>query len=61
MVGLVAFDGFRKTRDELQERTLGGACISIVCFVCAVLLFASEFRHYRSFETTARWHGVAVT
>ncbi|KAL1504256.1 hypothetical protein AB1Y20_010665 [Prymnesium parvum] len=54
MVGLVAFDGFRKTRDELQERTLGGACISITCCIFATLLFAAEFSHYRSYETVDR-------
>ena len=53
-MGLASFDVYHKTRDELQERTLGGAIISIVCCVLAVFLFASELSHYRSYETTDR-------
>jgi len=53
-MGLAAFDAYSKTRDELQERTLGGAVISVVCSICALLLFVSEFNHYRAYETTDR-------
>ena len=45
------FDIFPKTYDDFKERTLGGAVISIVCCLFALLLFAAEFAQYRAVET----------
>jgi len=50
----MAFDAFPKTLDELKERTLGGAAISIAATFLIALLFVSEFRQYRQIETIDR-------
>ncbi len=43
-----------KTHDDLKVRTLGGAVISIVCTIVAIVLFISEFSQYRALETVDR-------
>jgi hypothetical protein len=48
---LLAFDIYPKTNDELKERTLGGALISVICTIFAVTLFVSEFSQWRTIET----------
>ena len=53
-MGLAAFDVYHKTRDELQERTVGGGLISVAFSILAVLLFVSELNYYRSHETIHR-------
>ena len=52
-MGLERFDYYssNKAHDDLKVRTLGGAGISIVCCIIALLLFISEFRTWRSLET----------
>lgn len=45
------FDVFPKTHDDLKVRTLGGAAISVCCYLFAFTLFISEFRQWRSLET----------
>ena len=47
-------DIFPKTYDDFKERTLGGAAVSIVCCLLALLLFGAEFSNYRSVETVDR-------
>ena len=51
-----SFDIFanNKTSDDFKERTLGGASVSIVCGLLALLLFGAEFRQYRTVETVDR-------
>uniref|UniRef100_A0A7S2GMN4 Endoplasmic reticulum vesicle transporter C-terminal domain-containing protein n=1 Tax=Haptolina brevifila TaxID=156173 RepID=A0A7S2GMN4_9EUKA len=45
------FDIYPKTHDDLKVRTLGGALISIGCYLFVSVLFVSEFRQWRSIET----------
>lgn len=45
------FDVFPKISNDLKVRTLSGALLSIVVSVVAVMLFTSEFRHWRALET----------
>ena len=54
MPSLERLDIFPKTYDDFKERTLGGALISVVCCLLALILFAAEFSHYRAVETVDR-------
>mmetsp|Transcript_17509 Transcript_17509/g.44882 ORF Transcript_17509/g.44882 Transcript_17509/m.44882 type:complete len:615 (+) Transcript_17509:62-1906(+) len=40
-----------KTHDDLKVRTIGGAAISVCCYLFAIILFVSEFRSWRHLET----------
>ena len=40
-----------KTHDDLKVRTIGGAAISVCCYLFATVLFVSEFRSWRHLET----------
>jgi multisubunit Na+/H+ antiporter MnhG subunit len=53
--GLRRFDVYPKTHDDLKVRTVGGAVISVCCYLFAAVLFVSEFRQYRSLETIDRF------
>ncbi|KAG8467080.1 hypothetical protein KFE25_000396 [Diacronema lutheri] len=48
---IMAFDAFPKTLDDLKERTLGGAAVSVAATILIAVLFVSEFRQYRLIET----------
>jgi len=51
MEALRKFDVYPKTHDDLKVRTLGGALISICCYIFVAVLFLSEYRQWRSLET----------
>ena len=61
MDSLRRFDVYPKTHDDLKVRTVGGALISVCCYLFAGVLFVSEFRQYRSLETVDRCVAICLT
>jgi len=52
MQSLARFDVVNvKTHDDLKVRTIGGAVISVCCYIFAFTLFLAEFRSWRHLET----------
>lgn len=52
MSGFLKFDVVNvKTHDDLKVRTIGGAAISICCYLFAATLFVSEWNAFRHLET----------
>lgn len=49
---LKALDVYPKTMDDLKERTLSGAAISLVCSVIVTILAVSEFRQLLRIDVT---------